>query len=165
MHPLITTALRAGIAMVIAFGLFGQAVIIPTTAADEVDRFPGYAPFATPYTVLAVLGVACVQVALVAVWRLLGMARHGAIFAPRAFRWVDVVIGSSAVATALAIGAASHLAVAEIPSPDDGMEITGALAAAITAAGIGASFAMLTVIMRSLLRKATALQTEMAEVI
>ena len=93
------------------------------------------------------------------------MARHGAIFAPRAFRWVDVVIGSSAVATALAIGAASHLAVAEIPSPDDGMEITGALAAAITAAGIGASFAMLTVIMRSLLRKATALQAEMAEVI
>lgn len=165
MHPLITTALRAAIAAVLACGLFGQAVVIPATAADEVDRFPAYAPLATPYTLLAVLGVACVQVALVAVWRLLGMARHGAIFTPRAFRWVDVIIGSSAVATLLALGAAAHLALAEIPSPDGGMDVVSALAAAITAAGVGAAFAMLIVIMRSLLRKAAALQSEMAEVI
>ncbi|GGV25252.1 hypothetical protein GCM10010277_06120 [Streptomyces longisporoflavus] len=165
MHHFITGALRAVIAVVVPVGLFGQVVVIPVTAADEVDRFPAYGPLAAPYAVLAILGVACVQVALVATWRLLGMAQEGVIFAPKAFRWVDVIIGSAMAATALAMGAAVHLALAEIPSPDEGMDVESALAAAITAAGVGASFTMLTVIMRSLLGKATALQTEMAEVI
>ena len=165
MHHLITGVLRAAIAVAIALGLFGQIMVIPTTAADEVDVFPAYAPFAAPYVAVAILGVACVQVALAALWRLLGMVRHGAIFTPRAYPWVDIIIGSSVVATTLAVGAAAHLAVAEIPSPDDGMDVLSGLAAAIAAAGAGASFAMLTLIMRSLLRRATALRTEMAGVI
>jgi hypothetical protein len=165
MHRLFIAALRAGIAAAILFGLFGQIVVIPTTAADEVDRFPPYAPFATPYVTVAIVGVVCVQVALVAVWMLLAMVRRGAIFSTLAFRWVDIVIGSSVVATLLAIGVAGHLFVADIPSPDDGMEELSALGAAIISVGVGAAFAMLTVIMRSLLRKATDLQTEIAAVV
>lgn len=48
------------------------------------------------------------------------MVRGGAIFTPRAFRWVDIIIGSSAVATLLAIGVTAHPALADIPSPGDG---------------------------------------------
>lgn len=118
-----------------------------------------------PYVTVAIVGVACVQVALVAVWMLLAMVRRGAIFTPLAFRWVDALIGSSIMATLLAIGVTGHLALSDIPSPDDGMEVIGALAAAVAGVGVGASFAMLIVIMRSLLRKATDLQTEMAEVV
>jgi hypothetical protein len=165
MHRLFIAALRAGIAFAIAVGLFGQIVVIPTTAADEVDRFPPYAPFATPYVTVAIIGVACVQVALVAVWMLLTMVQRDAIFTPLAFRWVDTVIGSSLVATLLMTGVAGHLALADIPSPDDGMELIGALGAAIATVGVGVAFAMLTVIMRSLLRKATDLQTEIAAVV
>lgn len=106
-----------------------------------------------------------VQVALVAVWMLLTMVQRDAIFTPRAFRWVDVVIGASAVATALALGAAGHLAVAEIPSPGDGTDVESALAAATAAVAVGAAFAMLTVVMRSLLRRATSLRSEMAAVV
>ncbi|MEJ8642478.1 hypothetical protein WKI68_15785 [Streptomyces sp. MS1.HAVA.3] len=40
MHRFFITVLRGGIAMAILFGLFGQLVVIPTTAADEVDGFP-----------------------------------------------------------------------------------------------------------------------------
>ncbi|WP_413806339.1 DUF2975 domain-containing protein [Streptomyces sp. OE57] len=165
MHRLFIVALRAGIVAAIMAGLFGQIVVIPTTAADEVDRFPPYAPFATPYVTVAILGVACVQVALVAVWMLLAMVRRGAIFTPLAFRWVDTIIGSSVVATLLALGVTGHLALAQIPTPDDGMEVIGALGAAMVSVGVGAAFAMLMVIMRSLLRKATDLETEMAEVV
>ncbi|QLH25674.1 DUF2975 domain-containing protein [Streptomyces sp. Rer75] len=165
MHRLFIAALRAGIVAAILMGLFGQIVVIPTMAADEVDNFPPYAPFATPYVTVAILGVACVQVALVATWMLLDMVRRGAIFTPRAFRWVDVIIGSSIVATLLAIGVTAHLALASIPSPGDGMDVISALFAATASAGVGASFAMLIVIMRSLLRKATDLETEMAEVV
>ncbi|MGW3954433.1 DUF2975 domain-containing protein [Streptomyces sp. NPDC004752] len=165
MHRLFIAALRAGIAAAILGGLFAQIVVIPTTAADEVDRFPPYAPFATPYATVAIVGVACVQVALVAVWQLLAMVRRGALFSSPAFRWVDTVIGASVVATLLAVGVTGHLALAAIPSPDDGMELIGALGAAMACVGVGTAFAMLVVIMRSLLRKATDLQTEIAEVI
>jgi hypothetical protein len=117
MNGFLIAVLRAGIAFAVLVGLFGQIVAIPTTAADEVDRFPPYEPFATPY------------------------------------------------ATALALGAAGHLAVAEIPSPGDGMDVESALAAATAAVAVGAAFAMLTVVVRSLLRKATRLQSEMAAVV
>jgi Protein of unknown function (DUF2975) len=165
MNRLFIALLRAGILAAILLGLFGQIVVIPTTAADDVDQFPPYAPFAAPYVTVAIIGVACVQVALVATWMLLAMVRRDAIFTPRAFRWVDVIIGSAAVATLLALGVATHLALADIPSPSDGMEVIGALGAAIASVGVGASFAMLVVILRGLLRKATALQTEIAEVV
>ncbi|WP_328546669.1 DUF2975 domain-containing protein [Streptomyces platensis] len=114
---------------------------------------------------VAITGIACVQVALVAMWMLLAMVERDAIFTPRAFRWVDVIIGTSVVATLLALGVAGHLALATIPSPGDGMEVIGALGAAIAGTGVGASFAMLVVIIRSLLGKATDLQTEIAEVV
>ncbi|MFF3632005.1 DUF2975 domain-containing protein [Streptomyces sp. NPDC002164] len=166
MNRFFIVALRAGIIAAITLGLFGQFVVIPTTAADEVDRFPPYAPFAAPYATVAIIGVACVQVALVAVWMLLTMVRRDAIFTPRAFRWVDTVIGSSAVATLLALGVTGHLTLAEIPTPDDdNMAVLGALFAAMASVGVGTAFVMLIVIMRGLLRKATDLETEIAEVV
>ncbi|MGW3013100.1 DUF2975 domain-containing protein [Streptomyces sp. NPDC001219] len=165
MHRIYIAALRVAIAAAILFGLFGQAVVIPTTAADEVDSFPPYAPFAAPYVAVAIVGIACVQVALAAVWMLLTMVQRDAIFTSRAFRWVDTIIGSAVVATLLAIGVTVHLAVTDIPSPDDGMELLGALAAAMASVGVGAAFAMLVAVLRSLLHKATDLQTEIAEVV
>ncbi|MFF3273814.1 DUF2975 domain-containing protein [Streptomyces chrestomyceticus] len=165
MHRYFIAILRAGIAAAVLLGLFGQAVVIPSTAAEEVDRFPPYAAFATPYVLVAIAGVACVQVALVAVWMLLTMVECDAIFTSRAFRWVDTIIGASVAATLLAAGVTVHLGLAEIPSPDDGMDVVGALAAATVAVGVGAAFAMLVVVMRSLLRKAADLQTEMAAVV
>ncbi|CAL9346194.1 MULTISPECIES: DUF2975 domain-containing protein [Streptomyces] len=165
MHRLFIAALRAGIAAAILLGLFGQIVVIPTTAADEADRFPPYEPFAVPYATVAILGVACVQVVLAAVWMLLDMVERDAVFSRRAFRWVDTVIGATVVATLLAFGVAVHLAVAEIPSPDDGMQVLGALGAAVACVGVGAAFAMLVVVLRGLLSKATALRSELAEVV
>ncbi|MET9759321.1 DUF2975 domain-containing protein [Streptomyces sp. NPDC006372] len=165
MNGLLIAALRAGIVFAVLAGLFGQIVVIPTTAADEVDRFPPYAPYAAPYVTVAIVGVVCVQVALAAVWMLLTMVQRDAIFTPRAFRWVDVIIGAAGVATLLALGVAGHLAVAPIPSPDDGMDVESALATATACVAVGAAFAMLMVVMRSLLRKATNLQSELAEVV
>ncbi|MCK7624744.1 DUF2975 domain-containing protein [Streptomyces sp. RS10V-4] len=51
---------------------------------------------------MAILGVACVRVALAAGWRLLAMVRRGALFTPRAFRRVDLITGAATAATLLA---------------------------------------------------------------
>ncbi|MET9147666.1 DUF2975 domain-containing protein [Streptomyces sp. NPDC057197] len=166
MPRLLVLALRACVAAAFLLGLFGQLVVVPATAADEVERFPPYAPFAAPYMAVAIAGVACVQVALLAVWRLLGMVDRDAVFTPRAFRWVDTVIGAAAVATLLAAGVAGHLAVAEIPAPDgDRMQVVGALAGALTATGVGTAFVLLVAVLRGLLRRATDLETELAGVV
>ncbi|AFR08842.1 DUF2975 domain-containing protein [Nocardiopsis alba] len=157
--------LRAAALAAILVGLFGQFVVIPGMAADEVALVPQYAPFATPYVTVAVLIVACVQVALGAVWALLGILDRDALFTPRAFRWVDVIIGSTVVATLLTAGIAVHLTVADIPAPNGNMDVIGAMGAAMVTTAVGAALAMLLVLMRGLLRKATNLQTEMAEVI
>ncbi|MET9605273.1 DUF2975 domain-containing protein [Streptomyces sp. NPDC006512] len=165
MHRFFITVLRGGIAMAILFGLFGQLVVIPTTAADEVDRFAPYAPYALPYTVVAIAGVACVQVVLAAAWRLLTMVERDAIFSSAAFRWVDTIIGAVVAATLLALAVTCHLTVADIPSPDDGMELISALAAATATTGVGACLVMLIVIMRGLLRNATSMKSELAGVV
>ncbi|MFB7179820.1 DUF2975 domain-containing protein [Streptomyces sp. NPDC056257] len=165
MHRFFITVLRGGIATAILFGLFGQLVVIPTTAADEVDGFPPYAPYAVPYTVVAIAGVACVQVVLAAAWKLLTMVERDAIFSPAAFRWVDTVIGSTIAATLLALAVSCHLMLADIPSPDDGMELIGALGAATATTVIGACLVMLIVIMRGLLRKANDMKSELAVVV
>ncbi|TDQ54435.1 DUF2975 domain-containing protein [Actinorugispora endophytica] len=158
-------SLRVAAVMVILVGFFGQFVVIPVTAADEVVRFPPYEPYAAPYVAVAIAGVACVQVALVAVWMLLPMFRRDAAFSSRAFLWVDVIIGSTVVATLLAAGATAHLAVADIPFRNGAMEAVGTLGTAFVTTCVGVSFAMLLVLMRGLLRKATDLQTEMSEVV
>ncbi|MFC4562995.1 DUF2975 domain-containing protein [Nocardiopsis mangrovi] len=158
-------ALRSAAVLAILVGFFGQFVVIPGAAAEAVAFFPPYAPFATPYITLAILGVACVQVALAGVWMLLAVFRRDAVFTPMAFLWVDVIIGATLVATLLTAGVTVHLVVGEIPTPDDDMGLIGTAGAAIVLTGSGAAVAMLLVLMRGLLRKAMDLQTEMAEVV
>ncbi|MFD3411327.1 hypothetical protein [Streptomyces cyaneofuscatus] len=67
--------------------------------------------------------------------------------------------------TLIALGAAMHLTFGTIPSPDDGMDVEGALLATLACVAVGAAFSMLMVIMRTLLGKAMDMQTELAEVI
>ncbi|MBR8743045.1 DUF2975 domain-containing protein [Nocardiopsis sp. MG754419] len=160
-----TLLLRAAIVVALLLGLFGQFVVIPGVAAAEVARFPPYERIAAPYVTVAVLGVLCVQIALVAVWMLLGMLRSDTLFDHRAFARVDVIIGSALVATLLAAGVTVHLALTDMPFPNGAMDAVGALGGAFLGTATGACCTMLLVLMRGLLRKATDLRTEMSEVI
>ncbi|WP_411082711.1 DUF2975 domain-containing protein [Streptomyces sp. cmx-18-6] len=165
MHRLLVAILRIGIASAVLFGLFGQILVIPATVANEVDVFPPYEPYALPYAIGGILGVACVQVALGAIWMLLAMVERDALFTPAAFRWVDTVIGASVAATLIVLAAATHLTLDTVPSPDDGMDVESALFTASACVAVGAAFAMLMVIMRTLLGKAMDMRTELSEVI
>ncbi|MEU1280899.1 DUF2975 domain-containing protein [Streptomyces sp. NPDC005805] len=165
MHRLVISALRFGIALTVLLGLFGQIVVVPTTAADEVELFPPYEPYALPYAAAAIAGIACVQVACAAVWMLLGMVERDAIFTAAAFRWVDLVIGAAGAATLVALAASAHLTFATIPSPDDGMDVESALLGALACVAAGAAFCLLMVVMRSLLGKATGMRAELSAVV
>ncbi|GAA2271332.1 DUF2975 domain-containing protein [Glycomyces scopariae] len=162
MNAFLILMLRMALAAAFLAGLFGQARVVPNSLAEEITR--QYNPMQVDaLTTAAVLGIACVQAVLVAGWFLLGMIDRNAIFSPRAFLWVDVVIWATVAATVLTLGTAVYFT-ATARALDE-MHYLGAMGSFAVCAGFGACFAMLMVIMKGLLRKATELQTEMAGVV
>lgn len=163
MSRIIIALLRMALAGAVMVGLFGAMVVIPGAAEEEVARIPAYAPYQGLYVTLAILAVLGILVAISAVWMLLSMVGHGTIFTPRAFRWVDVVIGGTGFATLLAAGVTVHLMVVDLPV--DEMQILGAMLGTAACTGLGGVFVLITIVMRQLLKKATNLQAEMAQVV
>jgi NhaP-type Na+/H+ or K+/H+ antiporter len=112
-----------------------------------------------------VLGIATMQVSAVCVWRLLTMVRRGTVFSHAAFRYVDIVIGAVAAASALTFGMAVTLAPGDAVAPGIVLLICGA---SLVVAGV----ALIVLVLRMLLAQAVArdaeahhLQAELNEVI
>jgi hypothetical protein len=140
--------LRLVLAMVLAGSLFVQAVMMPLLFRDLRDDFDAdLAAVRVPVVVILVLGIATVQVAVVAVWRLLTMVRRGTVFSHRAFRFVDVIIGAIATASLLAFVLGVVLAPGEGVAPGIVLLIGGA---AVLIAGV----ALVVVVLRFLLAQA-----------
>lgn len=160
MNRLAVGLLRFFIAAALLGALFGQAVIIPVQAQDQAEKLPELASMATPYAVLGIAAVACLQAALLALWMLLGMVEVDAIFTVRAFRWVDVVLWAAVAATALTLGTAVHLWTLELDEPAVSLFFW-----AVAAALVELVFVLLAIVMRGLLRKAVAIERELAQVV
>jgi Protein of unknown function (DUF2975) len=159
MNRAFVIALRVLLVIMFASGLFGQILLIPVISGSEAALFPEFAYLQVPYSILAILAVACVELALIAVWVLLSMVRREAIFSERAFRWVDVIIGSGIAGTLLTLGVeVQMLGFTHAGGPAAVLALTGGVIG-------GTATVLLVVVMRGLLRKATALQSELAEVV
>lgn len=159
MNRIIVRGLRVLIVLIALGCLLGQTLILPLMAFEAADLYPEVASLAVPYLVAAILAVLCVQVALGALWKLLSMAASDAVFAERAFRWVDVIIASAGVATAMTFGVAIHLlGIVQLGGPGAVLALGGATIG-------GLAFVLLMVVMRGLLRRATDDRNELAEVV
>lgn len=151
MGKLTILALRVVIALVLAGSLFVQVRMVPLLSTDLVEAG---APDGPRIALLAivVLGILCVQVVAVCVWRLLTMVRRGTVFSHRAFRFVDVIFGAIAIAALLMFGIAVILAPGEI-APGVVLLICGA---ALLIGGV----ALVVLVMRTLLAQAVARDAE-----
>lgn len=99
----------------------------------------------------------CLQVFAVCVWRLLSLVRRGTVFSPAAYRYVDVIVGAVLAAALLAVALAVVLA--------PGETAPGVVALVGGAGLVLGGVALLMVVMKRLLRQATALRTELDVVI
>lgn len=89
--------LRVLLVVVFCGFVVGQTLSMPGQFAHMAAEEPALAWLRWPLTVAAVLGLACGQVVLVCIWRLLEMVKADRIFSSDAFRWVDAIVwGSSA---------------------------------------------------------------------
>jgi hypothetical protein len=154
MSRVVIRALRA-LLVLLAIGCLGAQVVIVFVVAthpeaDLTDR-------AVAYALLGVGAIACVEVALVALWVLLSMVRRDAIFDERAFRWVDAITVAGLVAAVLVAALCAH--VGELDDAPGLVLIGGGVAVG------GAAFALLMIVMRGLLRSATAFRRELDEVV
>ena len=151
MGKLTVLALRIVIAMVLAGSLFVQVRMIPLVSTDLIEAG---APDGPRIALLAifVLGIVCVQVIAVCVWRLLTMVRRGTVFSHAAFRFVDIIFGAIAVASLLMFGIAVILAPGET-APGIVLLICGA---SLMIAGV----ALIVLVMRTLLAQAVAREAE-----
>lgn len=165
MPRILVVALQAFLAFVALAGVWAQTVLIPTMAADEVERFPPYEPVRVPLVTAAILFVACVQVWIVASIVLLHRAGDGAVFEPRSLTWVTGLLGAAAAATVVTFALFVYVTFAEIPSPADGMEVLGLWMGSAAAVAGAVFLLLLTVVARHLLVKAIALRAELDTVV
>jgi len=152
----VVQGLRALLVLAFLAVLVLQVLSVPGTIDYNADRSSD--PF-WRYPLLVVLEVEliCVQVVIVATWKLLGMVREDLIFSDAAFRWVDLIIGAMAVAWLTFAGLGAFIFAT---SDDPGLPLMVSIMLLA-----GAVVGLLMFVMRALLRQATTLRTDMDAVI
>jgi hypothetical protein len=157
MHSTVSVALKALIVVMILIMLAGQIWVIPGVGAQTAMWYPDFAYLQLPGIVIAITFLLCVQLALVCVWRLLSLVRASSIFSPDAFKWVDVILALVIIATLLILTSFITLTAVGISSPANVLCILGVI--------LGSGFALLVVVLRGLLRKASQLEQDLSEVV
>lgn len=162
-------------ALIVVFALVcvaGQCAMV-VVSGDVVPANPEFAPSRWVYAVAGILGVACVEAAMVPLWNLLTLVDRLDVFSGRAVRWVDAIIACAAVEAALVLFVTLYggLAHAEYRDPASGAYVDVALGApgVVLLGAVGllllAAFGLLMLVMRSLLLAAIAQHDELEAVI
>ncbi len=149
-------ALRVVIALALIGSLFVQVVMMPLVWLDLDDAPIG---FRVAVVAIGVLGVLCLQVIAVCIWRLLTFVRRGTVFSHASFRYVDIVIASIGVGAGLifAVAVVARFANRAAPGDEVAPGVVGLICgAALVAAGV----ALVVYVLRALLAQAVALDSE-----
>lgn len=151
-------SLKALLVIMILLILVSQVFVVPGVAASTAYIYPEFAYLELPGILVSVGFLLCVQLALVCVWRLLSLVRTGTIFSKDAFKWVDGILVLVIVATVIILGAFIALQIAGVGSGPVMVICTFGLI-------LGSGFALLVVVLRGLLRQASQLEQDLAEVV
>lgn len=149
-------ALRVVIVLALLGSVAVQAVMVPLLWADARDVSGGVR---ISLAVIVVLGVLCLQVVAVCIWRLLTMVRRGTVFSAASFRYVDITIGAIAAGALLvfAVAVVARFANHDVPGDEVAPGIVGLICGlALVIAGV----ALVVYVLRVLLAQAVALDVE-----
>lgn len=160
MRRLLSAALVTLIGLMLLGCLIVQLWIIPKLASEAGTIFPPTGVTVWVVAGIVMAGIACVEIVLVCTLLLLRMVTRKSIFSSAtATRIVDVVIGSIVLATALAV-TLFVIFVWVLDETPPGLALL-----CMCATILGGALALLVVVMRQLLRTASSLHDELAEVV
>jgi hypothetical protein len=145
--------------LVVLFGILVlfQTMSLPGQFAHMAKESPDFAYLRWPATAVTVFWVLCVQLVIVATWRLLTLVQNDRIFSDAALGWVDAIVWAIGAAWAVLVGVFLYVG---FHADDPGLPLLlFLLTVGLTVLGL------LMVVMRALLRQATTLRTDMEAVI
>lgn len=142
-----------------AGGVLVQVVLLPIQASQSAETFPDVAALRVPILAMCTLFVVCGQAVLVCIWVLLSMVRENSIFSERAYTYVNIMIGALAAAAVLPIAAFATIQLVAHAGPPTLFLL--AFGAAIACGAL----ALVLLVMRTLLAKASEQAQFMAEVV
>lgn len=171
-HPTAIAVLKGFIVLFELICLWGQYVIY-VMAGDVVALYPETAPARWPYTIAGILGVACFEVALIPLWRLLDLVKRRDVFSGKAVWWTNAIIVCAAAEGALVLFVLLFGLFADFqycdPTSGDcfnaSMTMPAVGLACLVALLLIAAFILLMLVMRSLLSAAIAQRSELEAVI
>ncbi|MEV5042537.1 DUF2975 domain-containing protein [Microbacterium sp. LMI1x-1-1.1] len=146
--------LRTALALSLLGSLAVQILVLPTIWND-LEALP--TAWRVTVIVILALWLVCLQVVALCIWRLVSMAAADAVFSVGAFRFVDGIIAAIAGAAVLT----GMLATMLVP----GSAAPGVVGIVYGAALATGGVALVVVVMRSLLRKAIEMRSELDEVV
>ena len=149
--------LRLVLAVLFAVLVFLQVFSLPGQFAHLAEESPADAGLRWPLTAVSIYWVLCVQVVVVATWKLLTQVQRNTIFTTSSRRWVNAILG--AILAAWAVLVVVFLAVG-LTATDPGPPLLLFLLVVIVTVA-----ALLMVVMRALLRQATDLRSDLDTVI
>ena len=145
--------------LVVLFGVLVvfQTLSLPGQFAHMANESPEDAHLRWPLTAIFVFWVLCIQIVIVATWKLLTLVKHDRIFTQASLRWVDAIVWAIVAAWLVLLGVDVWVA---FQADDPGVPmLLLLLTTGVTVLGL------LMVVMRALLRQATMLRTDMEAVI
>lgn len=145
--------LRVSLVVLFAVLLLLQTMSLPGQFAHMAETSPGDAHLRWPLTAVSIYWVLCIQVVVVATWKLLTLVKDDRIFTDASLIWVDVILGAIVAAWGM-------LVLVGVNANDPGLPLLLFLVVVIITVA-----ALLMVVMRALLRQATSLRFEMDTVV
>ncbi|OLF12454.1 DUF2975 domain-containing protein [Actinophytocola xanthii] len=145
--------------LVVLFGVLVmfQTFSLPGQFASMARESPDMAYLRWPATAVAVFWVLCVQVVVVSIWKLLTLVKKDRIFTEASLVWVDAIVWAVAAGWVVLVGVFLFVG---FNAEDPGLPLLLFLVlTGVTVVGL------LVVVLRALLRQATALRTDMEAVI
>jgi hypothetical protein len=134
-----------------------QTLSLPGQFAYMAQEDPEHAYLRWPATVVTVFWVLCIQVVIVCTWKLLTLVKKDRIFTDASRVWVKVIVWAIVAAWVVLIGVLLYVG---FNADDPGLPLLVFLmTTGVTVLGL------LMVVMRTLLRQATTLRTDMEAVI
>ncbi|HET9871736.1 MAG TPA: DUF2975 domain-containing protein [Propionibacteriaceae bacterium] len=145
--------------LVLLFGILVmlQTFSLPGQFAYMARQDPEMAYLRWPMTAVSIFWVLCVQVVVVATWKLLTMVNQDRIFSDASMVWVNAILWAIGAAWAVLVGVFLYVG---FNADDPG----GPLLLLLLLTGVTV-LGLLMVVMRALLRQATTLRTDMEAVI
>ncbi|ADG74352.1 integral membrane protein [Cellulomonas flavigena DSM 20109] len=157
-----TTLLRALLRVALGALLLGALVLqtqLPLLAEQLGGGYAETAHLVVPYAAAGIAALACLQVALVAVWWLVTRVERDEIFAPRARRGLDAGVGALLLGAVCAAAPMVHLLfVVGVGGPGILLGLLGCVAGAVAVALLGRT-------LRAVLGAAVADHAELAAVV